>query len=493
MSKSIVLGALLFSSAALAQSLTEAQVVETVTRENPTVRASVADLQRTAETLRAEGARYRPRLLLDATATSQNAPNLNVAGGTTSQLNQALVFGAELAQTFSWGTQLSLRLENRGTRLQGPLYGGSTDQFILGPGYGFTARLSVTQPLLRGFGDDIGLAQLRTAMLDQKDQARARDETASSALSTALQAYWELWYAERSLAIERDARELARQQRDEAQRKVSFGTTAEVDLLSFETRVAELDQSVLDAEVLVRTRTVELHRAQGRTSTEAIDLSSVTAPELPTVDDTEALNAAEEASFSVTQARLAQERAETNFRSAADATRPRLDATAWLQTQGLGNGDAVAGLQQLGSFGNVSGNVGLVFELPLSGEQHEAQVGSARVAINAAKERVAAATVQVRADTTTELTTLAQARSRLALATRTVAVSERSADAQEKRQKNGAATALEVREAQESLRRARLAIERSRVDALKADVRLSHLTGRLLPKWGLASASSPTS
>ena len=151
--------AALVASTALAAPGSEAEVVQAVVEHNPTVRASVVDLQRTAETVRAEAARWRPRLLLDGTATQQATPNLNTQGGTTTQTSQALTFGAQLDQQFSFGTVLSLRLENKTSRLEGPLFSGSTDTFTLGPGYGLSARLGVTQPLLRGFGDDVGLAQ----------------------------------------------------------------------------------------------------------------------------------------------------------------------------------------------------------------------------------------------------------------------------------------------------------------------------------------------
>lgn len=477
--------ALLVASTALAAPGSEADVVQAVVEHNPTVRASVVDLQRTAETVRAEASRWRPRLVLDGTATQQATPNLNVQGGTTTQTSQALTFGAQLEQQFSFGTVLSLRLENKTSRLEGPLFSGSTDTYTLGPGYGFTARLGVTQPLLRGFGDDVGLAQLRSAQLDKRDQSRARDETASSTLSTALQAWWELWYAQRSLRIEQDSRALAQTQRDEAKRKVEAGSSAEVELLTFETRLAELDQAVLTAETTVRTRTLELNQALGLAGDAPVDLGDVGAPAVDRVSTDDAQARAEEASWAVLQAQLSLERAETTLRSAADATRARLDVSAWVQTQGLGNQSAAAGLEQLATFRNVSGNVGVTFELPLSGEQHDAQLGAARLAVSAARERLAAARDQVRTQAATEVTTLTRSRAQLTLAERTAEVSERSAAAQEKRLRSGAATPLEVREAQDSLRRARLSVERARVDAAKAQLRLEHLTGALLARWGV--------
>src|SRR5690606_4971651 len=109
---------------------------------------------------------------------------------------------------------------------------------------------------------------------------------------------------------------------------------------------------------------------------------------------------------------------------------------------------------------------------------------SARTAVGASRERLLAAIQQARAEAQTELTALGQARNKVALAERTAEVAARSAEAQRKRLANGVATPLEVREAEDSLRRARLSVERQRIDAIKAQIRLAHLTGNLLVKWG---------
>ena len=156
-----------------------------------------------------------------------------------------------------------------------------------------------------------------------------------------------------------------------------------------------------------------------------------------------------------------------------------------VQTQGLGNQTFAAAAAQLGTFANVSANVGLVLELPLSSARHEAQLAQARLAVSAAAARLEAAKQQVAADTSSELATLEQARTNVALAQRSADVSSRSAEAQHKRYLNGSALAIEVQQAEDSLRQARLSVERERVNAVKAQIRLSNLTGNLLPEWGL--------
>jgi outer membrane protein TolC len=257
-------------------------------------------------------------------------------------------------------------------------------------------------------------------------------------------------------------------------------------VLTYETRVAELDQSVLQAEVTVRQRTADLRRAMGETDVHAaFDVSLAEPQALGVVDQSAMLTAAQEASYTVAQQKVALEVAENPLRTAAEATRPRLDVQGWVQTQGLGNQAVTPALEQFGTFANVSGNLGLVFELPLSSARHDAQRSSAELAVTAARERLEAVLQQVTADTATELATLEQARQSIALAQRTAEVSRRNVEAQHKRFVNGSAVALEVREAEDSLRRAQLSIERARVNAVEAQIRLDHLTGNLLAKWGV--------
>jgi outer membrane protein TolC len=467
--------------------LTEREAVERTTAHNPTVQAAVSDARKSAQTARAEAARYRPSLLVDATGTSQATPSLDIGTGTTRTTSRSLVFGAQVNQTFSFGTSLSLRVENRELDSQSPSYVDSSSTLSYGPGYGLSALLTLTQPLLRGFGDTAGLAELRTALINRRLDERVRDATASQAVSTTLQDYWELWYAQRALDIQRQALALARQQLDEARAKQKAGSIAELDVLSSETTVAEREQDVLAAEITVRQQQVELSRATGAGAGVAasLDVSAADPPEARRHLASDVQRAAEEASYSLAEQRLSLEAAQNTLLTAAESTRPRLDVQAWLKTDGLGNQSITPALEQLGRSSNVSANVGLVFELPLSSERHSAQQQSAEFAVRAATERVEAAKQQVLADAAAELATLEQAQQTVELARRSAEVSMRNAIAQRRRLANGSAIPVEVREAEDSLRRAQLSVERARVNAVQAEVRLGHFTGELLARWSL--------
>jgi outer membrane protein TolC len=124
--------------------------------------------------------------------------------------------------------------------------------------------------------------------------------------------------------------------------------------------------------------------------------------------------------------------------------------------------------------------VGLVFELPLSGTRRGAQRRAAEVSAEAARERLDGAEQRAKSEAASELVVLAQAQRKVDLAFAMAEVAARNAQAQQRRYDAGDAIALEVHEAEDALRRAKLALQRSLIDARQASIRLDHLTGELL-------------
>jgi outer membrane protein TolC len=103
--------------------------------------------------------------------------------------------------------------------------------------------------------------------------------------------------------------------------------------------------------------------------------------------------------------------------------------------------------------------------------------------VESARERLAAAEQQARADAAAELVKLDQSQRRVKLAESMASIAERNVDAQRKRYLQGDAIALEVRQAEDELRRARLSVEQARTDAVVASIRIDHVTGLLLVRY----------
>ena len=102
------------------------------------------------------------------------------------------------------------------------------------------------------------------------------------------------------------------------------------------------------------------------------------------------------------------------------------------------------------------------------------------LAVDSAEAKVAAARQQAESQAATQLTQANSAAERVKLAEIAVAAAKKQLAAQQARYAQGAGTAIEVQQAQDSLRQAELSVERARVDRVEAILALEHLTGELL-------------
>lgn len=482
MNELVVLCSILLASPAAAPvPLSTRQAISEAIAHNPTLEAAVLDLRRAEQDVRAEDARYRPVLLLSVGVTHLESPSLRSDDGITFPTSDGLDGAAQVSHTFSFGTHLEASLAfNRGVDVS-QFGAGGTTLVTLGPAYGLVGRLSVNQPLLRGFGDEVGEAALRQARLGRDASALSRDRTASEVLRDVLVAYWELWYATRAAEIDRAAFELAVQQRDQAQDRLAAGAIAPVDVLTFETRVAELEQAQVASEATRRQRSLELSALLGRAGDEdqlVAGEAEVPQPAPPVAREMLAEATAESYELRQLEVQLATIRDQALL--AGEADRARLDVDAYVQAQGLGNEEIPPAFEQFFGLDAVSAHVGLTFELPLSSTRRDAAQQSAALAVKRVEAQLRATEQQLRATASTALVSLDQARRRIELTTTTATLAARSASAQEERYSTGDAILLEVYEAQDALRRARLGVERSRVDAQQAVLRIQHLRGRLV-------------
>lgn len=456
-------------------------VVEEAMAQNPSVAAAVLDYRRSQQDVGAEELRYLPSLILSLGATHTESPSLRATGGVAVPLQDNYQLASELRHTFSFGTALALRLEGSRVSSEAQFGAGGDQLVILGPGYGLASRLSLTQPILRGFGDQVGEATLRQARLNRTAAQHARDLAASQVLRDVSVAYWELWYSERAHQIDEEAFSLAVRQRDEALARIGIGALAKVEAYAFRTRVAELEQQLAVSEATVLGQSLELERLLGRSGDSGVLHAQdsevpVQAARSPSAEAEAAVQASAELAQLQARLQVALDQAMV----AGETERPRLDVDAYLQAQGLGNQEVLPAFEQFGRFDALSAHVGLTLELPLTGARYRAEQQSAALAAAGTRARLQSTEQQLRSSATAEVVRLEQARRRIELATRTVQIATESVKAQEERYQRGDAILLQVYEAQDTLRRAQLSLERSRVDAVQAALRLDHLKGSLL-------------
>ncbi|MFO0694106.1 MAG: TolC family protein [Polyangiales bacterium] len=465
--------------------VTQADVVTRVVEENPTVRSAVLSLRSAERLVTSEEHRYGWTFRADTDANIGRIPSLAI-GQVVVPTAQTFSLGAQFSRTFAAGTTLTARLDaNRSVRkIQAiPTMPSIT---LLGPGYGANLSLTVAQPLLRGFGRTVGLASRDSARFDRDRAQHAAEKVASQTLSNALVAYWELWYAGRSLEIQRAALALAERQREDARARARAGALSGADALEFDSRVAELAEAVIAGEQTLAARRSDLVRLVGVVSG-ASTPSALVASESPddALDDLPpgAVDAAVESSPELAEIQAQIDAARRNALVAGDSLRPRLDATATLTAHGMGYDDPARAAEQLGTLGALQATIGVVYEGALDQTRRREEKARAEIAVQQAEQTYADALVRLTAEVRAQTVAFEGAVRRAGVAADTVAVARRLSEAESQRFNAGAIALLPVLQADETLRQAELREARARVDARIALVRLQHLSGRLLERW----------
>src|SRR5690606_1910943 len=115
--------------------------------------------------------------------------------------------------------------------------------------------LSVTQPLLRGFGIDVTLADLRRAeALDRATRLELQRALLDVLRDTEL-AYWGVADAFARRRLGDSNRELARQLLEETEQRADLGLATRLELLQAESNLATREQEIIAAEQLLSERT----------------------------------------------------------------------------------------------------------------------------------------------------------------------------------------------------------------------------------------------
>ncbi|MDD5308846.1 MAG: TolC family protein [Deltaproteobacteria bacterium] len=465
------------------------EAVRLAAQHNAALRAVLLEQDRAATEVSAVQGLYPFVLEVDGGYTHASSPSATANDGITHRSSDQVALGSQLSKTWTVGTTAALRVDGD-RQVSGGSAAGGVDTGTSDPTYGAAARLSLTQPLLRGAGATVGEASLRQALNAQEIARCGARRTSSELVRDVLTTYWELWYAQRALEIDVKARDVARAQVAETEAKVEKGAVAPVDVLPFETRLATLEETVVAAAAESRRLSVQLATRTGlvRDALRVMpDLSE--APPVPEneppFDQTFAAALTDAPNIRVSAAQVVA--AEDKARTAGEEMRQRLDLVGWVEAQTLGDGEVSPAFEQFGEGAAYSGYVGLIYELPLDNTRKDAERAASNLDVEIARQNLVAASDQVRSDVATALESLVSARERMALAEQTLGIAKQQAAAEHERLDLGASIFVQVRDAEEAVRQAELRVTRARVDLVEAQIGLDHLTGGLLAVPGEAS------
>ncbi len=465
--------------------LSSQSAVEIAIKNNPDLHVALLQETQARYAVTAEEALYDPIFGADASYTHSRSPSANGANATTVSGSDLLAADVSLSKGFYTGTVLKATLSGqRQKRSSLPINSvGGTN--ALGPFYLLSGQLALTQPFLRGAGSTIGLESLRVARLNRTAAALAAQQTGSQILHDVLVDYWELWFATEAVRIDEASRDLAKTQQIQAEEQVKSGTLAKVDALPFATQAAQQDGALDTAVTTVRQKALALSLAIGRAEDSGPELTATDTPPDVAVDalDERAIGEALAASYQFKQAQANLQVSQYQARIAGDALRSRLDLTASVTAQGLGNHEASPALSQFGRLEAVSAQVALAFETPVTNTRRNAEIESALISTHIAEKQIESLRQQTRHAIDLTLSQRNAAKRRLEFALLTEKVSHDQAEGIQGKFLAGTVLAIEVQKANNDYQEAQLAVQRARVDLVVAELDLLNYRGKLLERY----------
>ncbi|HPU85565.1 MAG TPA: TolC family protein [Candidatus Latescibacteria bacterium] len=379
-----------------------------------------------------------------------------------------------ISKAFPFGTNASINLNNSWSKGSGS------------SNYGSNISLSVSQPLLRGFGRDANEAGIRIARANRETSMKQIVADASAAVQKVESAYWDLVSARENLRVAQMSHQYAQQLLERSRARAETGAQALRDVIQAEAGVATAYQGIISAEARVRDAEDTLRRLTniaamedgwsfGIIPTDTTHIDSGT----PSFDSLFA--AALENNPAVFQAAQAVETSKFTLKYRYNGLLPTLDASTEIVLRD-GDRTAAKSMDDLPTAAYPSWTLGLRFSVPLGNRQSEASYREAIVAVRTAELELQDARQAVQADVRSALRRVETSRQQIAAAEETKRLRESTLENEQERLRLGLSTNYDVLQVERDVADARRAYVEARVEHERALLALDVATGLLLRK-----------
>ena len=342
------------------------------------------------------------------------------------------------------------------------------------PSYAANMSLTYTQPLLRGFRTDQRRTQLAVSRISRDISDIDLEQTIINTLANVQSRYWDLVYANASVAVQEQALALAEQLVRDNQVRVEIGTLAPIDVVQAESEAAARRQALAQAIQVLRTAELALKQLiVDGTSDELwnIGLFPIDEPQVETspIDLEEAVASAIERRTDIERVRRQLDINDANVDNLRNSTLPALDVIGNYQLTGQGGprlvrdnifggnvtteipggyGDAV---------GSIAGNeypfwsVALQMSYPLGRSADKAAYERARLQVQQTTAQIRQIELQIASEITNAALQIDAIQGRIEAATAARELAEEQLRAEESRFEVGLSTNFFVVQAQRDL------------------------------------------
>ncbi len=448
----VALGAMALPASAAPLTLDDA--IRFALQRNPSLKVSAFTPDIARANVLAEAGRFDPALTFRRSYSEGEAPGSTTP--LTLSLRQTDDYSLALGGATPWGMTYSLNASasnERGT------FNRFSDSYVTFGG------VSVTQPLLRGFGFGANLAGLRIARADRGIADWQHRGAVIDTITGVIFAYNNLAQARENLRIAQLARDLAMKtlQQNEARNRV--GAISDADVIQARSTAASRDDSILLAEQAARDRENELRQLVGETvfflTGPALEIEPLP-PAVPIAIDVAAdLKKAYELRPDFQAARLGITRRRANSAAAQNQLLPRVDFVGSYGYSGF-DSDFGAARRQVRDQDARAYSAGVVVSVPLTFAEGRGRSRAARLAVKQSEADLTRLETDIAVDVTSAAGQLETTRKRVETNRTALDLARQSLDAEEKKINAGTGSTFLVLQAQGIL----VQVERNYVAAL---------------------------
>ena len=370
--------------------------------------------------------------------------------------------------------------------------------------------LTLTQPLLQGFGFGLNRRFIRIARNNERITDLAFRQQLISSVSNIIRLYWDMVSLDEDVQVKRDSLALAEKLLADNKVHVEVGTMAPLEVLRAEAEVAQSRQALSNSESLVLEQELILKNALTRTGTADAQVSAlrvvptdhIEVPEsepLPSADDLVAMALQNRPDLAAGEVQI--ENTQMALKGSRNALLPALNLVASVQGNGLAglaNTYPLPGStftpsvdpNMLGGYGTALSQIfkgkypdyGLAVQLdvPLRNRTARADLARDQLQLRQSEVRLRGLQNQVRVQVEAALIALRQARTSYQAAVQTRLLQEKALDDMRQQFEVGVARSYDVILNQRDLAQARSNEVVTQSDYIKARTALDRATGMTL-------------
>ncbi len=427
---------------------------------------------------------------------STTPQNSSVLTGSNWLAQNSVTGNAGLSAGFSPGTLVNVSFNNSRNTTDAARY-------TYNPFVNSSLGITITQPLLQGFGSALNTRFIRIARNNQKVADLVFRQQVMDTVAGISRLYTDLVSLNEDVKVKQEAVRLAERLSEDNRNKVEQGTQAPIELTRANATLAASRQALIVAEGLVRQQELIVKSAITRRGladpqvlqVRVVPTSSLTVPsEEQSQPLTELVDSAIRRRPDLASAGLQVESTQIGLQGARNALKPQLNVVGTIQNSGMaGDLNALAGPVQgsvIGGYGTALGQIfrrnyptygiGVQLVLPLRNRVAQADAVRDELQVRQAEVRSQQLQDQVRLEVADAMESVLQARAAYEAAVEARRLQEQSVNVEQQTFDVGLATNFEVLQFENYLAQARSTEVAAKGAYAKAKIALQRATGVIL-------------